>query len=92
MRTPRTFRIISVATVIRDSIATEFSARRDPHSRNRISQVCTAHRDVRQFSTPWQVNICMLIRLRDSRRAQRARRRGRWHGTIDGGRKTRATI
>lgn len=53
------------------------------HSRNRISQVCTAHRDVRQFSTPWQVNICMLIRLRNSCRARRMRRKE--HGTIDGG-------
>lgn len=56
------------------------------HSRNRLFQVCTTHRDVRQFSTPWQVNICMLIRLRNSCRGRK--RRKEHGGTIDGGWKT----
>lgn len=62
------------------SITIQFSTQ---HSRNRISQVCTAHRDVRQFSTPWQVNICMLIGLRNFCRGRM--RRKEHGGTIDGG-------
>lgn len=67
--------LLGIIIARRISLSNLVVVKRGLHLRNHISQICTVHRDVWQFSTPWQVNICMLIRLREFCRVKKMRRK-----------------